>query len=360
MNNEDYQLVEVLLTDKDIDHNTETCAAYLGCPIVVIAPSLAIVSWSRNLELPDPIWINAVKRGYITIEFGATLSHWLNDPSHPNQMTIDEIPPYRRRFYRLVFHDRLVGYLNLGENRTSFEDIPEEKNRIVRRFFERILSERSYSSQSSTTTAEDIVTGLLNEQFVDRLHFLEMVSGTGLDNVAAKQCLSITSSEIQSYNAGEDTFRDELHSLFPSCITAIAQDHLLVLLFPDQGMPVSKVTAWLRKHRAAAGLSAPFHDLYQLRQYDHQASFARIHGSEEGPLKTYRSCQHLDLLYSLSKEDIAPYISEESRRLHVQRNTIAYRLDHIRTTRLDLDDPWLQQEYCISCELLQIESEKQS
>ena len=77
-------------------------------------------------------------------------------------------------------------------------------------------------------------------------------------------------------------------------------------------------------------------------------------------MKTYRSCQHLDLLYSLSKEDIAPYISEESRRLHVQRNTIAYRLDHIRTTRLDLDDPWLQQEYCISCELLQIESEKQS
>ena len=32
----------------------------------------------------------------------------------------------------------------------------------------------------------------------------------------------------------------------------------------------------------------------------------------------------------------------------------------VTSRRLDLDDPWLQQEYCISCELLQIESEKQS
>lgn len=32
----------------------------------------------------------------------------------------------------------------------------------------------------------------------------------------------------------------------------------------------------------------------------------------------------------------------------------------VTSRRLDLDAPWLQQEYCISCELLQIESEKQS
>lgn len=390
-NEEETQLFNALLTDKNIDHNTDACAAWLGCPIVVIAPSLAIVSWSHNQELPDPVWKNAVKRGYITIEFGATLNRWINDPGQKDQMTIDEIPPYRRRFFRLAFQGRLVGYLNIAEHRIPLDQIPLEKINLIRRFYERTLFDR-LNSLTTATPAEDIVTGLLNEQFVDRLHFLEMVANTALDSSAPKQCLAITSPQFQSYNAGPDTFRDELHNLLPSCITAINDDHLTVLLFPDNDLPLKKVAAWLTRHNADAGLSTPFHDLYQLKRYDHQASFARLHGREEGPLKTYRSCQHLDLLYSLSKEDIAPYISEEIRRLqeddlihhteylhtldvwlhtggniketaarlHVHRNTIAYRLDHIRTSRLDLDDPWLQQEYCISCELLQIECEKQS
>lgn len=118
------ELINYVLANDDLDPITSACAEYLHCPLVVIAKSLAIISYSNTFIIPDFPWQNAVKRGYITLEFGTALNNWeyLRDQNNPMDcITVNEISQYRRRFYKLTYCNHFVGYLNIGELDRNFD-----------------------------------------------------------------------------------------------------------------------------------------------------------------------------------------------------------------------------------------------
>lgn len=121
-----WQLVQLLLNGCTFDQLVEQCALFLKNPLVIIDNTYRIIAHSRSITAPDEVWTNAVKRGYVTLEFAATLNNWaaLKDKdSRYERMTVSQITPLRRRFYHISFQGELLGYLNITEGSTVFEDV---------------------------------------------------------------------------------------------------------------------------------------------------------------------------------------------------------------------------------------------
>jgi DNA-binding CsgD family transcriptional regulator len=386
------EIIHQLLCQKDLDANTDLLAEALQCPLVVIVPSLAIVTYSRHFLLADSTWQNAVHRGYITLDFATSLNNWeqLCDPGHPERMTITAISSARRRFYRLFFDGSLVGYLNIAESRVRLDTLDPKLVQLARDFYARVLSKRSLARLANVSTREEeILDALLADEVVDRLQYLAIVQGTPLEADALRQIVCIDLHDHYSFNAGPDTFKEELKQLFPHCIAVIRSDILVIVFQPGKHQESTvlekPIAAYLKKRNLTAGFSNTFHDLYQTRRYAHQARFALQYAAEKGPLKHYNTCQVLDLLTQVPRSRLRDFVSEEifalkrsdeaahtdylqtlstwiasgcsiketAAAMHVHRNTVAYRLDRLRNEfHLNLDSPLVLPSYSLSCQIL--------
>ena len=70
-----WELVQAALDGEDLERLTDRAAALLGAPLVVIGNTGAVIAHSRRIPVPDEIWNNAMKRGYVTLEFMVTLNN---------------------------------------------------------------------------------------------------------------------------------------------------------------------------------------------------------------------------------------------------------------------------------------------
>ena len=126
------QLTQAALDSRDFSEVVEAAARFLGNPLVIIAAATgSIVGHSRGLTPPDDTWLAAVDRGYITLEFVATLANWDHykdrDPSRRYEcITVTAINGRPRRFYKLTVRGQLLGYLNITRLDESFDTLPEE------------------------------------------------------------------------------------------------------------------------------------------------------------------------------------------------------------------------------------------
>ena len=113
-----FELIKASLTGTSFTHLVELAAVYLNNPLLVIDNSFNIIAYSENLKSTDNIWLDAVTRGYITIEFGATLNNWdvLVGPSR-QYFDTDKISSKNRRFIRLKYQHQIVGYLDILEEK---------------------------------------------------------------------------------------------------------------------------------------------------------------------------------------------------------------------------------------------------
>lgn len=132
------ELIQSVLCEGDFNKIVEIAAEYLNNPIVIISNTYNIIAHSNCIEVNDLTWNNAVKRGYITLEFAATLNNW-NDIKDDNRKyecaTVNKINKLRRRFYKLLMNSQLMGYLNITEVNGNFDDIDEECYYFVGQIF---------------------------------------------------------------------------------------------------------------------------------------------------------------------------------------------------------------------------------
>lgn len=109
-----WNLIQAALDGEELERLTDRASQYLGSPLVVVSPTSSIIAHSVALTPPDETWLHAVERGYITLEFVATLASWdkHKDPGARYERITVRINDRRRRFYKLTFHTQLLGYLN--------------------------------------------------------------------------------------------------------------------------------------------------------------------------------------------------------------------------------------------------------
>lgn len=388
------ELIDTVLANDELEPITNACAQFLQCPLVVIAQSLAIISYSNSLVIPDFPWQNAVKRGYITLEFGTALNNWefLRDQkSKEDCIKVTQISKYQRRFYKLIYQDHFVGYLNIGELNRNLDSIPTEDINLVREILAKELSVRRRFQKSSSTN-EEILISLINYEYVDRLHYLEIVKDTRFAEEHNRRIACINVHHHPSYNAGEDTLKHRLLEFFPdSCIVVF--DGIMTIAFEDEHSIAQnddrkkKLSDFLKRIDMPLAYSSVFSDMFQAATYKAQAMFALEHRQENDMIIDYKDVQLLDLLYQVPRSSLADYCSPEilqvqeyddlhgsdylktiaayitqggsgksaAASLHIHRNTLHYRMEQLASNfYIDLSDSRMWSQYLISFYIVSI------
>ncbi|MCI1664887.1 MAG: helix-turn-helix domain-containing protein [Atopobiaceae bacterium] len=397
------QLIERAVATDDMDVISDACADFLMNPVTVITSSFSIVTHSKAHEVPDPIWRNAVDRGYITLEFAATLNNWddLTDPVRGDRLeriTVDQISRWRRRFFKMSYQGHLMGYLNVAECETALDDHADADYALVASILAKEISVRRTSSVGADEgRREDVVLSLINGEYVDRLHFLEMIRGTELDRSADYLVACLNVHDLLSFNAGPDTFKDQLLSFFPGAVIVV-ESGVLTILFDRSSHPEvdvegdARLSTYLDAHGLVLGISDTFSELFSLKDHQRQALFALSRADadrRQGNLARYEDVKLLDLIdhipaseregyCSRGVRDMAHYdaahhtwyletfyqvlscggnASEAACALCVHRNTVRYRLERIQELfGLDPHDAHMVAGHLLSCMIMRSEA----
>ena len=213
-----WELIQAALDGEELDRITDRAAHYLGSPLVVISTTSNIIAHSASLTPPDETWLHAVERGYITLEFVATLAGWDKHKDHGTRyecITV-AINDRRRRFYKLTIHSQLLGYLNVTELDGHFDAVSEEEYHFVAQLIAKEVYARLKGQDFSRKARdEDFLLELLHGSFVNRGHFIDRMRLSGFDPSAQYRVLCIELGDFLSYNADEDTFKRDLLELLP-------------------------------------------------------------------------------------------------------------------------------------------------
>lgn len=395
-----WQLVQLSLDGCSFDQLVEQCALFLHNPLVIIDNTYRIIAHSHCIIAPDEVWANAVQRGYVTLEFAATLNNWaaLKDKdSHYERMTVSQITPLRRRFYHISFRGELLGYLNITEGNTPFEEVEEECCHLVTQLLAReMYAQYHFGDARRKSNNEQVLLQLVAGNFVNRAHFLGQVQRSTLNTSCTWRVLCCDLENFLSYNAGEDDFKHELLELFPYG-TIVIVNRILVILCEGRYCDPSdtRLFAWLNRYLKAKGLqfgiSDPFDDLFHLRRYRDQAMQAcRLRRYLLQPehlytffeeVKTYALLSRIPrgerqlfcsgpvlALWQQDRLEHTEYlltlriylqtnrsIKATAAFLHVHRNTINYRIGKIRELfGPEFDALNTANQILLSCQLLQL------
>lgn len=387
------ELIQVSLTCDDLEMITEKAAIFLGNPLVIISPLFRILSFSNANAPDDAIWKNAVKRGFITLEFGTALNNWevLKDKeSLPEQINVTTISPLRRRFFKLTYENKLIGYLNVTENQTSLEEKSASDYQIVLDILaKQIAISRFRQHRSDTILDEEFLLSLLNKEYVNRVHFQENIVQTTFSQEMEYILLCGHIQVHDWYDADKDGFREELQAAFPQG-TIVIDNLILNILIPaiiykNQTKIIEK---YLKKHHLTLGASNPFYDLYNIQNAQHQAIYALDHPVprllsqrifhyeyvavndflEKVPKGEY-TCPSEDVLkmhqYDLRNETqyvetlyyyliLNKSIKDTASTMYLHRNTITYRIRKMSEEfNIPLTDPFRYASLLISCIMVQ-------
>ncbi|WP_418666623.1 PucR family transcriptional regulator [Allofournierella sp.] len=397
---EKWRLVQAALEGESLGQIVEKASLFLSSPLVIIGNTGNIVAHSTALTAPDEIWQQAVKRGYITLEFSATLSRWdqLKDKGARYEcMTVSQINGRRRRFYRLMMHSQLLGYMNVTEAGEAFDSTGEEEYHFVAQLIAKELyTQLKFSDLGRKTQNEDILLDLVNDRFVNRGHFIDCLRTSSLRTDVEYRVLCADLADFLSYNAGRDSFKLELLEFFPGGTIVISGQALVMLAQTKHCDPASterlkKFDGYLKKKKLVCGVSDPLRDLFAFRRYREQALNAvrlRQYLMEtQRNYVFYDEVKVYDLLSQIPRSELMYYcgrqayelyqydqaqqtcylntlmvylqtnrsVNATARYLHVHRNTINYRISKMRELfQLDLESFSVTNQILLSCQLIKL------
>lgn len=394
------ELIQSVLSGEDLDKITEKAAKYLNNPIVIINNADNIIAHSKSIPVNDLTWNNAVKRGYITLEFAATLNNW-NEIKDENRkyecVTVNKISKLRRRFYKLVYDFKLLGYLNITEVNGNFDDICEESYYFISQIFAKeIFIQQKFITSSKHTRSQDILLELTNNSYANRLHFVEHITLSDLNIKSRYQVVCSDLTNFLSYNADEDHFKHELLYFFPSGTIIIMQKTLIILNDVNHPSYVNscfekKLDKYLKNKKLIFGISDLFNDLFEYKRYETQAVKAyenkKFILGDSCNYVFYEQVKSYDLLNQISKDNLIYFCNQKiweiyeydmayktnylntlhiylqtnrsikltSNYLYLHRNTINYRILKMKELfGIDLADDTMLKEFLLSCQIIQM------
>lgn len=397
------ELMQSVLRGEGLDEIADISANYLNNPVVIINNTYNIIAHSEQIQVDDFTWNNAVKRGYITLEFAATLNNWnqIKDQDREYEcLTVNQINKYRRRFYKLSIQSQCMGYLNITEVNGEFDDIDEECYYFVSQIFAReIMIQQQLINPNQHTRNEDILLELASGRYVNRLHFLEHVQLSDLNIQSNYQVICANLTNFLSYNADEDHFKNELISFFPKGTIIIFNKILIILIDVEQSVYIDfqlekGLDEYLKSKKLMIGISDTFHDLFDYKCYENQAIKAyenkKYLFDDSFNCVTYEQVKPYDLINQIPRSSLINYCNQRvwelyqhdklhetnyfntlhvylqtnhsikatASYLYLHRNTINYRILKIKELfKIDLDNYSMVNQLLLSCQIIQVWSD---
>lgn len=373
------------------------CALFLGNPLVLISETFGILAHSTCIEVQDEIWNNAMKRGYVTLDFGATLNNWnqLVDPlSEDKSITITKINALPRKFYKLHAHKNFLAYLNIVGAHTKLDCIDTTDYKFVTQVLARELLHVPPMSHENQN--EKLLIHLDNNTFEDYAHYQLFFEQCSYKSRDSYHVLCIDLSHYISYNAYHDNFKDIIKETFPHATIIINQKILSILVCKQDhhhlsSLVESKLYKHLKSNKLSMGCSDIFQDLYKFSNakaqalkscqykhfsmgeckhifhYDHIKVYVLLEHISSANIKDYCS-KHIWTLYEHDKLHKSSYlktfyhylqfnhsVKETSAYLFVHRNTISYRIKRVQDLlKLPIEFKRSDAQLILSCQMIQM------
>jgi len=273
------EIIEAVLRGENLDHLVEMVGLLLDNPVVIIGQSFEIVSYTRNFEVENELWQNAVKRGFITLEFGATLNNW-DQFVHEGQAYIEfsKIDSQnKRRFYQITYQDCVIGYLNVLECNHSLDEKEEEDYRFACKVIakELFLQKERYHPDLNIQD-EDILLDLYYDRFKSKEHLFHRASHLDIYNHKIYQVITCDISQLISYNVETDDLKNKLKGMFGDAVIIIVGHILVILLCGNLFKSDVRINKFLAQNKLEFNVSNMFNELFDFKTYFLKAKEARL------------------------------------------------------------------------------------
>lgn len=383
-----HKLLKTALDGKELNEIVDAASDYLNNPLVVISSGYHILAYSKKRKAQDFTWLEATRRGYITVEFAATLNHWDELATH-QYLDVDKISLQRRRFFRLIYHHQIVGFLNITEETSHLEDTEEAHYQFVADLLAKeIAFSQNALSYGVHLKEEELLLQLVENNFVNRLHFLERIKDMPIEAVKSFEVGFVDFSQHISYNAGKDPIQDAFLAALPNATWIIYKQTLILLLKDPHSIDEDLIKQTFNQKHLTLGLSDVFEDLYHFQFYLAQAKAAirlqHLLGNQTvitryDNVRIYHMFEHFShdellrfchpsivaLKYydEKNKTEYLPTLQaylhhqqsdqETANALYLHRNTIRYRIAKIcDITGLDFQNSFQNYQLINSCEIM--------
>lgn len=397
---EKLQLIQTALDSESIDDIVDATAHFLGCPLVVISTTSTIISYSRALTPQDETWLRAVERGYITLEFVATLSNWeeIKETVGKYECVTVSINSRRRRFFKLTHRNQLLGYLNVTELDEHFDSTSRDDCHLVSQIIAKEVYMRFKRSDGTDSSSDsEFLMELLQGSFVNRGHFIDRLALSGFNSAKLYRLLCIDLKDFSSYNADEDTLKKELLGIIPTGVM-LAYEKTLIILSEDKYFSgenayivLPKIDKLLKSRKLLCGISDSINDLFQFSRFYSQAlnaiKYRKYLIDLSAAYTFYDDVKVYDILQQIPQRELLGYCSRQvydiyqhdrsrqteyiptllaylysnrsvkatARYMNVHRNTVNYRIAKIKELfNLDLDNFNNAYQIALSCQIIKL------
>lgn len=342
----------------------------LGCPMLVVDNTFHILASFVPHGFYDSVFDAAIKRGEITYEAISALNWDLAPAPLAGVFQPVQDSAYERRFSRLVSGGVRMGYLICVDWRGELRETPDGDFRRVEAVLAKQLVCRRGPDRSYSTTAQEVLTQLLDGKFSGPSAFYAQMGTTYLAGYNASRLALIDLGLYHSSNFRDDTLKNELLQEFPASRPFLYQDRV-VLLLNDSHSP-DRLDGLSERYRLRTVISERFDELYNLPavysavtevmeyrlpgaegafsaymcQYRYLMALRRLAGAHELAEPAVRTMHRHDaehgtqLCLTLYTYLICHHsVQLTCERLYAHKNTVMYRLHRIKDDfGVNLDD----------------------
>lgn len=368
----------------DFSSIAHAIASFLNNPIVIINNTYRIIEYTKDMHVDDQIWLNATKRGYITLEFGNILDNFdsLRDNGE-NYLEVTSISKYKRRFYKISRKNQVLGYLNVLEYNHMLDDISSDDYDYVVAL---LAKELSINQNVNSNQLEAIMHDLSDEQYFDYRDYQVAIKGTYFETIQDYVVIFVDLGNELSYNADRDNLRDDIIKLFPHAVITVGNGKLKIIVPAKEFSITNKLLHLLNAYHFKLGISEVFANLYDYKIYERQANIALRY---QGLLLSKKNYVFYDDIKSFDlinhTKNIDSYINGEIMKIYdydlnnhteyiltlytymslkhsitatgdylfLHRNTVNYRIKSIKELfNVELDNPDMISEYLLGCKII--------
>ncbi len=386
------------LTRCDSDQEIiDVAGAYLGCPMFYLDNSYRILAISRNVPFePDAEWLHMTEKGYLSPESARRMQENGDlDMLAAAQGPVIYRSPGLYPFTSVVCN---VEYRGVFSSRLNVLCINGDTSPLVIRVCEIAAA---HLGRLLTRSGKLPASGPLQTMLTDLLRGVELSEGLIADRLKANPALTDGLFQVFCVDVGASQDRQIapyyaslLKGLYPESmmIPVVFEEQLILLAHADgeEGFQpmLERLEHFFATYRLHCGVSNSFRRISALRGYCDQAETA-LHSAQEGTLRFYRDMMLEHMISHIPPERTEFLISPDIRRLEeasahysfslvdtlreylacncnliraaerlfVHKNTLLYRLNHIKgILQSDLNDADQRLLLMLSFKLLDRES----
>ena len=257
-------LLDEFFSQDDLRQLALSTGELLGCPLLVLDDTFRIAAYRLPLGFSDELFQNAVRRGEITYEAGATISkNAMLTAGWADYVQLAD-SPYRRRFAPLISAGVRLGCLICVDTDGHLEKIPPQTWELVEHILSKQLFMEVSRQDKPSETVEDILMHLLDGGFSSAAHFQLQASGTYLADFHPRAFALIDLETYHSAYMGKRHLKEELEAQIADSHPFLYKGDVFLFLHREGDGDIFSELA--EEFQLKILISAPIDDLFTLPQ----------------------------------------------------------------------------------------------